>query len=153
MFEVVQKSCPTELHWPNLYQRRVISRDELSVRRIIRLIISIKRRRILLHNSSRYFLRGLHDGCFGELRSRVAKIQKPVPLMWKLRQKTVCFLSRYKFLRRIIRLRRTVRLLARLEDVLTDESASDEFCSIIRLSTEFILGTDYPSETNNPSLV
>ena len=28
-----------------------------------------------------------------------------------------------------------------------DESASDEFCSIIRLSTEFIL------ETDNPSLV
>ena len=73
--------------------------------------------------------------------------------MWKLRQKTVCFPSRYKFLRRIIRLRRIVRLLARRQDVLTDESASDEFCSIIRLSTEFILGTDYPSETNNPSLV
>ena len=33
------------------------------------------------------------------------------------------------------------RLLARL----TNESASYEFCSIIRLSTEFILETDYPS--------
>ena len=32
-----------------------------------------------------------------------------------------------------------IRLLARLEDVLTDESASDKFCSIIRLPTEFIL--------------
>ena len=34
---------------------------------------------------------------------------------------------------RIIRLRRIIRLLARLQNVLTDESASDEFCSIIRL--------------------
>ena len=32
-----------------------------------------------------------------------------------------------------------IRPLARLEDVLTDESASDIFCSIIRLPTEFIL--------------
>ena len=36
-------------------------------------------------------------------------------------------------------------------NLLTDESAPDEFCSIIRLSTEFILGTNYPSETDNPS--
>ena len=36
-------------------------------------------------------------------------------------------------------------------DVLTDESASDEFCFTIRLSTEFILGTNYPSETDNRS--
>ena len=43
--------------------------------------------------------------------------------------------------------------VSRLEDVLTDESASDEFCSIIRLSTEFILGTNYPFETDNSSLV
>ena len=51
----------------------------------------------------------------------------------------------------MIRLRRIIRLLARLQDVLTDESASDElFCSIIRLSTVFILETDYPSETDNP---
>ena len=41
-----------------------------------------------------------------------------------------------------MRLRRIIHLLARLQDVLTDESASDEFCSIIRLSTEFILETD-----------
>ena len=27
----------------------------------------------------------------------------------------------------------------------------DEFRSVIRLSTEFILETDYPSETDNPS--
>ena len=33
---------------------------------------------------------------------------------------------------------------------LTDESDSDEFCFIIRLSTEFILGTTYPSVTGNP---
>ena len=44
-----------------------------------------------------------------------------------------------------------MRLLARLEDVLMDESASDEFCSIICLGTEFILETNYPSETDNPS--
>ena len=43
--------------------------------------------------------------------------------MWQLRQKTVYVPSRYKF---------------------RDGSASDEFCSIIRLSTEFILETDYP---------
>ena len=49
----------------------------------------------------------------------------------------------------MIRLRRNIRLLARLQDVLKDESAPDEFCSIIRLSTEFILATDYPSETDN----
>ena len=30
------------------------------------------------------------------LRSRLAKIWKPVPLMWKLRQKTVYVPSRYK---------------------------------------------------------
>ena len=47
--------------------------------------------------------------------------------------------SRYKF-RRIIRLRRIFRLLARLQDVVTDGSASDEFCSVIRLITKFILG-------------
>ena len=35
--------------------------------------------------------------------------------------------------------------------MLTDESASDEFCSIIRLRTGFILETDYPSEKDNPS--
>ena len=39
-----------------------------------------------------------------------------------------------------ITLRRIIRLLARLEDVLTDESASDALCSIIHLSIEFILG-------------
>ena len=50
-----------------------------------------------------------------------------------------------------ITLRRIIRLLARLEDVLTDESASDEFCFIIRLSTEFILQTNYSSETDSPS--
>ena len=38
----------------------------------------------------------------------------------------------------MIRLRRAIRLLASLEDVLTDGSAWDKFCSIIRLSTEFI---------------
>ena len=32
-----------------------------------------------------------------------------------------------------------------------DESASDEFCSIIRLRTGFILETDCPSQTDNPS--
>ena len=42
--------------------------------------------------------------------------------------------------RRIIRLRRIFRLLARLQDVLTHESASDDVYFIIRLSTEFILG-------------
>ena len=60
--------------------------------------------------------------------------------MWKLRQKTVYVPSRYKL--REIRLRRIIRLLARLQDVLTDESASDEFCSIIRLR---LPGTNYPS--------
>ena len=39
------------------------------------------------------------------------------------------------------------------EDVLTDEPPSDEFCSIIRLSTEFILETDHLSETDNSSLI
>ena len=73
----------------------------------------------------------------------LAKIEKPVPLMWKLRQ----------IWRRIICLRRIIRLLAPLEDVLSDESASDEFCSIIRLSTDFILETGYPSETDNSFLV
>ena len=34
-----------------------------------------------------------------------------------------------------------------------DEAASDEFCSIIRLSTEFIPEKDYPSVTDNSSLV
>ena len=34
-----------------------------------------------------------------------------------------------------MRLRRIIRLLARLQDVLTDESASDEFCFIIRKET------------------
>ena len=37
-----------------------------------------------------------------------------------------------------MRLRRIIRLLAHLQDLLTDEAASDEFCSIIRLSTELI---------------
>ena len=66
----------------------------------------------------------------------IAKIEKPVPLMWKLRQKTVY-----------------VHLDINLETdelSLTDESASNEFCFIIRLSTEFILETTYPSETGNP---
>ena len=71
--------------------------------------------------------------------------------MWKLRQKTVQVPSRYKF--REIRLRRIIRPLARFQDVLTEESASEEFCSIIRLSTGFIPGTNYPSETDNSFLV
>ena len=55
---------------------------------------------------------------------------------------------------RIIRLRRIIRLLARLQDVLTDESASDEFCFIIRLnSTEFIPETNYPSETGTSTRI
>ena len=41
----------------------------------------------------------------------------------------------------------TDSLLASLQDVLTDETASDEFCFIIRLSTQFML------ETDNSSLV
>ena len=45
---------------------------------------------------------------------------------------------------------RIIHLLARLEDVLTGELASDEFCSIIRLSTGFIQQTNHPSETDNP---
>ena len=59
-------------------------------------------------------------------------MQKPVPLIWKLRQKTVYVPSRYKFRDGSSRLRRIYRLSARLQDVLTDESASDEFCSIIQ---------------------
>ena len=47
--------------------------------------------------------------------------------------------------------KRIVRLFAHLQDVLTDVAASDEFYSIIRLSTEFIPETDYPSVTYNPS--
>ena len=77
------------------------------------------------------------------LRSRIAEIKKPVPHFVK---KPFAFrLDIIK--RRIIRLRRITHLFARLEDMLTDES--DEFCSIIRLGTEFILGTNYPSETDN----
>ena len=79
------------------------------------------------------------------LRSRIAEIKKPVPHFVK---KPFAFrLDIIK--RRIIRLRRITHLFTRLEDMLADES--DEFCSIIRLGTEFILGTNYPSETDNPS--
>ena len=38
---------------------------------------------------------------------------------------------------RIILLRRSIRLIARLQDVLTDESASDEFC----LKRKVLIGT------------
>ena len=64
--------------------------------------------------------------------------------MWKLRQKTVDVPLDMN-VQTVIRLRRIIRLLASLQDMLTDESASDEFFSIIRLSTDFIPKTDYPS--------
>ena len=73
------------------------------------------------------------------LRSRIAEIKKPVPHFVK---------KPFAFRLDIIK-RRITHLFTRLEDMLTDES--DEFCSIIRLGTEFILGTNYPSETDNPS--
>ena len=62
------------------------------------------------------------------------------------RSTIVIILKVNRFLRTRSLLRASV-----LQDVLTDESASDEFCSIIRLSTKFILEKDYPSETDNPS--
>ena len=64
--------------------------------------------------------------------------------MWKLRQKTVDVPLDMN-VETVIRLRRIIRLLASLQDMLTDESASDEFFSIICLSTDFIPKTDYPS--------
>ena len=59
--------------------------------------------------------------------------------METLSNKPSTFPSRYKCRDGSSVLRRFIRLLARLQDMLTGESASDEFCSIIRLRTKFIL--------------
>ena len=85
----------------------------------------------------------LHDGCFGVEEPNCGN-KETSP---SLRQKTVCVPSRYNKETRI------THLLARLEDILADEPASDEFCSIIRLGIEFKLGTNHLSETDNSSLM